>query len=199
MIEEFKAQMDQLKDKKMYHGYWDCIHDVKGCLPESRKGASMNLIGNEIYIFGGFSINTYQDMKVFDIFSSRWREVETSAMRVIPEPRVSHTMVKYNNALILFGGCGAYMPNLQMMPSFNDIWMFDTDSMNWSKLEGSGIPPKKRMGHVSSILGCLMLVHGGYNCESKLTLDDFTLFDAEEHKWIKTRILMNGKVIESDT
>ena len=43
-----------------------------------------------------------------------------------------------------------------------------------------------------------MLVHGGYNCESKLILDDFNLFDVEEHKWIKTRVLMNGKVIESD-
>ena len=70
--------------------------------------------------------------------------------------------------------------------------------MLWSKLEGSGIPPKKRMGHVSSMLGCLMLVHGGYNCESKLVLDDFNLFDAEEHKWINTRVIMNGKVIESD-
>lgn len=107
----------------------------------------MNLVGNELYIFGGFSRDTYNDLKVFDFFTSKWIEVETSAMRVIPEPRVSHTMVTYHNSLLLFGGGGAYIQNLHMMPSFNDIWMFDTERMLWSKLEGSGIPPKKRMGH----------------------------------------------------
>ena len=90
------------------------------------------------------------------------------------------------------------MPNLQMMPSFNDIWMFDTDRVIWSKLEGSGIPPKKRMYHTASILGSLMLIHGGYSSEGKITLSDFNLFDIEVNKWIKTRILMNGKVIESE-
>lgn len=190
--------MNLLKEKRMNFGYWDCISDIKGCLPESRKGASLNLVGNELYIFGGFSRVTYDDLKIFDIFSSKWREVETSTMRVIPEPRVSHTMVNYNTSLILFGGGGAYIPKLHMMPSFNDIWMFETERMHWSKLEGSGIPPKKRMGHVSSMLGSLMLVHGGYNSESKLVLDDFNLFDVEEHKWIKTRVIMDGKVIESE-
>ena len=90
------------------------------------------------------------------------------------------------------------MPNLKMMPSYNDIWKFDTERTMWEKLEGSGIPPKKRMSHVMAMMGSLMLVHGGYNCESKLTLPDFQLFDIEETKWIKTRVMMNGKVIESE-
>ena len=90
------------------------------------------------------------------------------------------------------------MQNLHMMPSFNDIWMFETDRMTWTKLEGSGIPPKKRMAHASAFLGSLMLIHGGYNNEGKIILDDFNLFDIEEHKWVRTRVIMNGKVIESD-
>ena len=85
-----------------------------------------------------------------------------------------------------------------MMPSFNDIWMFDTDRVIWSKLEGSGIPPKKRMYHTASVLGSLMLIHGGYSSEGKITLSDFNLFDIEVNKWIKSRILINGKVIESE-
>ena len=54
------------------------------------------------------------------------------------------------------------------------------------------------MSHVMAMMGSLMLIHGGYNCESKLTLPDFQLFDIEEQKWIKTRVMMNGKVIESE-
>ena len=106
--------------------------------------------------------------------------------------------MNYGSKLVLFGGGGAYMPNLHMMPSYNDIWMFDTDRVSWDKLEGSGIPPKKRMYHTASNLGSLMLIHGGYSSEGKITLSDFTLFDIEVHKWIKTRVIMNGKVIESE-
>jgi len=40
-------------------------------------------------------------------------------------------MVTYHEKLILFGGAGAYMPNLHMMPSFNDIWMFETNHNKW--------------------------------------------------------------------
>lgn len=48
------------------------------------------------------------------------------------------------------------------------------------------------------MLGSLMLIHGGYSTEGRIQLDDFNLFDVEEQKWIKARVIMNGKVIESD-
>jgi len=94
-MEELKHKMDQLGDKRIFHGYWDCLNEVKGCLPESRKGSTMNMIDNQCYIFGGFSRDTYNDLKVFDVFMNKWNTVETSSMRVIPDPRVSHTMVTY--------------------------------------------------------------------------------------------------------
>ena len=59
---------------------------------------------------------------------NRWEEAKTEASRVIPDPRVSHTMTSYNDKLILFGGAGAYLKNLHMMPSYNDIWELDTRS-----------------------------------------------------------------------
>ena len=198
LVEELKLMMTLLRNKRIYHGYWDAINDVHGCLPESRKGASMNLVNNEIYVFGGFSRDTYNDLKCFNINTSKWREVQPKTSRAIPDPRVSHTMVNFQNKMVLFGGGGAYMPNLHMMPSFNDIWCFDTDKDTWTKLEGSGIPPKKRMFHTASCLGSLMLIHGGYSSEGKIILGDFNLFDIEVHKWIKTRVIMNGKVIESE-
>ena len=145
----------------MFHGYWDSIQDTKGGIPESRKGTTMNLVGNELYIFGGFSRGTYNDLKILNLNTNKWREVDTAQMRVIPDPRVSHTMVNYENKLVLFGGGGVFLKQLEMMPSYNDIWMFETDRMMWTKLEGSGIPPKKRVSHVSAVLGSLMLVHGG--------------------------------------
>ena len=55
------------------------------------------------------------------------------------------------------------------------------------------------MLHVSAALGSVMLIHGGYNSEGKVMLDDFNLFDIEEHKWLRTRVIQNGKEIVSDS
>ena len=70
-------------------------------------------------------------------------------------------MCNYGAKLVLFAGCGAYMKNLKIRPSLNDLWTFDTVLEKWHKIEGSGIRPKKRRGHTAAILGSLMLVHGG--------------------------------------
>ena len=44
LVEELRLMMTLLRNKRIFHGYWDAINDVQGCLPESRKGASMNLV-----------------------------------------------------------------------------------------------------------------------------------------------------------
>ena len=67
IVEELRTMLTHLRNRRIYHGYWDTINETSGCLPESRKGASMNMINNEIYIFGGFSRDTYNDLKVLNI------------------------------------------------------------------------------------------------------------------------------------
>ena len=52
-------------------------------------------------------------------------------------------------------------------------------------------PPKKRMNHSASIMGCIMMVHGGFSTEAKQVLDDYQLFDIEAMQWIDTRIFIN--------
>jgi hypothetical protein len=56
--------------------------------------------------------------------------------------------------------------------------------------------PRKRMNHTASVMGSLMLVHGGFNTESKKVLDDFNLFDLEMMKWIDTRVYSDNKRID---
>lgn len=75
LVEELRTILSLLQTKQLHHGYWDIIGEMSGCLPESRKGATMNLVNNNVYIFGGFSRGTYNDLKVFNINESHWREV----------------------------------------------------------------------------------------------------------------------------
>ena len=43
-----------------------------------------------------------------------------------------------------------------------------------------------------------MLIHGGFNSEAKIVLDDFNLYDLEADLWAKVKVVMNGQIIESD-
>ena len=48
------------------------------------------------------------------------------------------------------------------------------------------------MNHAAGLLGCVMLVHGGFSTEIKRVLDEFSLFDIEQLKWVETRVFING-------
>lgn len=99
----------------------------------------------------------------------------------MPEARYSHTMCNYEENLFLFGGAGAYLAECKMRLSYNEVFKFDTYSAKWTRLHDVGtFVPKKRMSHVAAVFGSFMLVHGGFNTEGKIVLDDFNLFDLEE-------------------
>ena len=90
------------------------------------------------------------------------------------------------------------MPNLKMAQSFNDVWVYDVGSSRWSEIVCNQALTR-RSQHVAGLLGSIMLVHGGYNCEAKITLDDFQCFDLDLKRWIKTYVINahNSKVTES--
>jgi len=44
------------------------------------------------------------------------------------------------------------------------------------------------MNHVAGTIGCLMLIHGGSNTETRKVLDDFNLFDIELGEWIRCEV-----------
>lgn len=69
---EAKLKVQELAEDRMYHGFWDCLssfgqNDLQGRLAEPRKGATMNRVGNEIYIFGGLGSRMQNGMHVFDL------------------------------------------------------------------------------------------------------------------------------------
>lgn len=68
------------------------------------------------------------------------------------------------------------MQKISLRQGFNDVWMFDTRQGNktWTELKDvAGHVPKKRMNHAAGIMGCVMIISGGYNTEAKVIMDDF--------------------------
>ena len=80
LMVELKTMTDELLQRKLFHGFWDCATDDKGSIPDSREGAAMAMVENTIYLFGGFSREIYNDTRSYDLDSRTW-----SAVEAIPE------------------------------------------------------------------------------------------------------------------
>lgn len=152
---------------------------------------------NNLYLFGGFSRDIFNDIRVLDMNTLKWRLIHSTsqhskatytAQQYVPSERFSHSMVKYQDKLVVFGGAGQYIPSIKMRVGFNDIQIFDLSNELWMKEPDLDGAPKKRMNQAASLLGCMMLIHGGLNTESKRLMEDMKVFDIELMKWVDTRI-----------
>ena len=189
---ELKTTTDLLLARRLLHGYWDCVTEAKGALPDSREGTAMAMVDSTIYVFGGFSREIYNDTRAFDVDTKTWRVVKYETGSRVPDKRQNHTLVAYDDRLILFGGSGPYMASVKMRASYNDVWTFDTKKWEWSQIETEGNCPKKRINHVACRLGCIMMTNGGFSTEGKIMLDDFNLYDIELNRWLNVVVTMNG-------
>ena len=102
-----------------------------------------------------------------------------------------------NSKIVIFGGAGPFLAAVEIRLSYNDIQIYDTKRKHWQHVEAFGKIPKKRCSHAAAVMGGVMLVHGGYNTEGKVTLDDFNLYDFGQHEWITTVTSTDGVILES--
>ena len=115
----------------------------------------------------------------------------------MPKARRAHTICRYRNSIVLYGGSGLFMPDIGLREAFNDMWLWDTQSktQEWRQILFQGMIPKKRIYHASACIGGLMLVFGGVNTETGNVLDDYNIFDFISETWLKVRTVkaQNGE------
>ena len=74
-----------------------------------------------------------------------------------PTPRSSHTLVLYNNLLIMFGGSTESAKH-------NDLYTYDIiTKQSWKKESTTGINPIRVSGHSAVVKDSKMYVFGGFN------------------------------------
>jgi N-acetylneuraminic acid mutarotase len=117
--------MKQKLDKKiLFTGIWESII-TNGSLPDSREGSTGCIINNNVYIFGGFARNLFNDLRVLDA-NFRWKILDNT-ISDNPSPRFYNTMVAYKNRyLIIFVGGGPFSDLYSMRFCLDDLHIFDT-------------------------------------------------------------------------
>ncbi|MEW5317519.1 MAG: hypothetical protein WDW38_008807 [Sanguina aurantia] len=144
----------------------------------ARSGATLSLVGDEIYLFGGtepVSGVCYNDLKVLDTATWTWKDIEVEGL--LPPPRHSHSSgCLAGTCLLVYGGAGYSGP-------LSDVWVFNTLTRSWSRPTVRGSHPAAREMHTGLMLDSTrMLVYGGRGANNKV-LCDVAILDATKMTW----------------
>lgn len=118
-----------------------------GCSPDTvpgpRAAHSCNIIGNRIYVFGGWNGKAgLQHLCVLDTDTMEWSQPETRGTP--PSSRNNHATFVYDNRLYVHGGHDG-------SKWLSDLHVFDPGSQTWSQCEVSGAVPSPRACHTITI------------------------------------------------
>ena len=142
---------------------------IKGILPGPRSGAASVVVGNKLYVFGGYGgSGRLADFFEYDFETKTFHEVHTAGDS--PGVRENNGVVLYKNRLYIFGG---YNGNDWL----NDFHEFDLQTRVWSKVEPDGECPSPRFGYVAVRFSDSFIIFGGYDGTTWLN-------DMHEHNFL---------------
>ncbi|EGR34838.1 hypothetical protein IMG5_000660 [Ichthyophthirius multifiliis] len=174
---------------------WDRA-ELGGQKPSPRERNSMCILKKKaLIIFGGYycSEDFEAEYHYNDLFSLNLQNLKWSELKVqdeLPEQRFAHTANIYKHKMYIFGGLQKNMAN--PAKNFNDVWFIDLEEENqlkWRNLtpQLKGIAPKPRHGHISVLVGKLLLFFGGRG-NNKVLFNDTFILDIRLKQWIQPDI-----------
>ncbi len=112
-----------------------------------REGHTANLIGNSIYLFGGYyNYGYYQnDLHKYDVQSKTLQKTITSG--IIPSVRCQHGSAVIEDNLFIFGGNANVAYSITSADEDNNLYSFNTISNEWLVIpiaESNGSLPQPR-------------------------------------------------------
>ncbi|XP_038075692.1 kelch domain-containing protein 3-like [Patiria miniata] len=167
---------------------WSRPH-TKGDKPGGRDGHSACLIGDLMYIFGGFEDGMMQcyanTVYSLDLTLMVWTYV--MAKGEIPHWRDFHTATAHRHQMIVFGGradkSGPHYTNQEFY--CNKLQVFDTQTKVWSSPPTTGDVPIGRRSHSAFIYRGNLYIFGGYNDLIKTHFNDLYRLDLSNYEWSK--------------
>mmetsp|Transcript_655 Transcript_655/g.1124 ORF Transcript_655/g.1124 Transcript_655/m.1124 type:complete len:595 (+) Transcript_655:251-2035(+) len=161
---------------------------VKGWAPPARRGHTATAIGDKIYVFAGYNYNArtccskhFSDVYVLDTTTMTWDEVRTTCApgTLPPAGRWNHAAAAVGTKLYIFGGS-------QSNTHYNDLYVLDTETLQWDRPVCTGNPPSERGHHSCLSLGQYLVVFGGFDGETNRHYDLHVLDTVTMYWWAPT-------------
>lgn len=152
---------------------------VSGCETQSKLDSfGYVLINDSIYINGGLKLN--KPLNSFLKLSLNNSLLQSDCELLIsnsinPSIRNGASMVYISSSLVLFGGQDQGVV-------YNDVWLFDLQSLTWQEIVTSGNYPAARYRHGYGVSGNYMVIQGGVSV-NEVVLQDFYMLDFANLYW----------------
>lgn len=191
-------------------GYWRRKSCTGEC-PPNLSGSTSSLIGQKMYIFGGFSSlhdDWLNSLYCLDLQTFTWKDLGARADAKPSKPIRSDKCVSwsYEGRLYVFGGYGwsqtehllqllDKQKDLHLMPDQrwpklgwnNQLVEFDPRDNTWRWPSYSGQCPSARAAHSGALVGTKYYLFGGR--DSRERLNDLYTFDMLTHQWNQVTII----------
>lgn len=152
--------------------------DVISQAPSPRAAHSCDLIGNKLYIFGGWNgERALNDLHVLDLETRSW------SLRALtgdlPSSRNNHAIAMVGIKLFIHGGHDGEK-------WLDDMYTLDTDRGEWHRPLVSGSKPSARACHTLTRIGRKLYMFGGYDGEK--CFNDVDVLDLDTLSWMQPRV-----------
>lgn len=139
---------------------------------QSREGASIVKVKNNLVIFGGQNRLKHSDVVQFNLTNLEYKNLQT-----VYEPKgcCGHTAVSYKGKMVIYGGYSEYSSKFAQRRCEKKISVLSLKSSRWQVYEGKGQVPKARRSHSSTRIGCSMIIFGGIDKQSRALSSCFAL------------------------
>lgn len=180
----------------------NCSHfaklTVKGQAPSARTFHKACIVGNFMYIVGGYDGSRKNDMYKISLQEESpeddletnplaemnqieedllsWKEIKFNGKTY--SARTGHTAVLINNKIYVFGGTDETTRR-------NDLYSYDIQSNLWVQVDTNGMVPTPRSGAKSIACGASFYLFGGYTRKDGTYYNDLYRFDTALNTWNK--------------
>lgn len=196
-------------------GYWR-HRNCSGECPPYLCGSTSALIGQTMYVFGGYSAahdNWLNCLYCLDLNTFIWRDLGSSASAEPTKPVRSDKCVgwSYKGKLFVFGGYGwsqiehllqllDQQKDFQLSPDFrwpkfgwnNQLIQFDPQQNSWTWPSYSGKCPCARAAHSGALMGDKYYVFGGRDSHQRL--NDLYMLDMKTLQWTQLAAFVDVKL-----
>ena len=142
-----------------------------GSYPSARQGFASCIVGDDLYIFGGYdgSVQVNELWKC-DLSSvdKVWTQLTSGATA-----RDNTTLVADGGKLYVFGGWNG-------STRLNDLHEYTISTDSWSLKSPSGTPPTARQGHIAVVDSGKIYIHGGL---TSVHQKDIHIYDISGNSW----------------
>ncbi|XP_037575963.1 kelch domain-containing protein 3-like isoform X1 [Dermacentor silvarum] len=168
---------------------------VCGHVPGARDGHSACVMGNRMYVFGGFEEQAdrfSQDVHYLDLETMLWQYVPTRGQP--PQWRDFHSSSAIGGRMYVWGGRGDSQGpyHSQSEVYCNRMAFLDTATSCWVHPRVDGVPPEGRRSHSAFVYNGELYIFGGYNGLLLTHFGDMHKYDPENSCWSQVKIQRDG-------